>query len=279
MNEILENEPGIRFGISASLFLIFALAEYWFPKRPTNIPSIRRWIRWPNNIALSLINALLVRVLLPLGAVGFASFIQERGLGIFNFNNLSFWLPHWLEVLISVLLLDLAIYTQHYLFHKIPILWRLHRMHHTDLVFDVTTGSRFHPVEIILSLGIKLIVITLLGAPAIGVLIFEILLNATALFNHSNLNVPLSTDAFLRLFLVTPDMHRIHHSILPMETNSNFGFNLPWWDRVFGTYRDQPQAGHTKMTIGIELFRKPAELRVDRLLTQPFRSGTHIERR
>ena len=167
--------------------------------------------------------------------------------------------------------LDLAIYLQHVLFHAVPALWRLHRMHHADLEFDVTTGARFHPIEILLSMGIKLGVVAALGAPAIAVLIFEVLLNATSMFNHSNVRMPVWIDRVLRWIVVTPDMHRVHHSIVARETNSNFGFNLPWWDRLFGTYRDQPAAGHEAMTIGIEQFREPAEQRLDRMLTQPFR--------
>lgn len=173
--------------------------------------------------------------------------------------------------MLGVLLLDLAIYLQHVLFHAVPALWRLHRMHHADLEFDVTTGTRFHPIEILLSMGIKLGVVVAFGMPAVSVLIFEVLLNATSMFNHANVRIPLSIDRALRWMVVTPDMHRVHHSIITRETNSNFGFNLPWWDRLFGTYRDQPAAGHEGMTIGIEQFRDPRELRLDRMLSQPFR--------
>ena len=171
----------------------------------------------------------------------------------------------------SVVILDLAIYLQHVLFHAVPALWRLHRMHHADLEFDVTTGVRFHPIEIMLSMLIKLAVVGALGAPPLSVLIFEVLLNATSMFNHGNVRIPLAIDRVLRWLVVTPDMHRVHHSILARETNSNFGFNLPWWDRLFGTYRAQPAAGHEAMTIGIEQFRDPRELRLDRMLLQPFR--------
>ena len=180
-------------------------------------------------------------------------------------------LPAWVGVVASVVLLDLAIYFQHVLFHAVPVLWRLHRMHHADLDFDVTTGLRFHPIEILLSMVIKLAVVAALGAPALAVLIFEVLLNATSMFNHGNVRIPAGLDRVLRWVVVTPDMHRVHHSILSRETNSNFGFNLPWWDRLFGTYRAQPAAGHEGMTIGIEQFRDPRELRLDRMLLQPFR--------
>jgi sterol desaturase/sphingolipid hydroxylase (fatty acid hydroxylase superfamily) len=179
--------------------------------------------------------------------------------------------PPWLAVVAAVIALDLAIYLQHVLFHAVPVLWRLHRMHHADLEFDVTTGLRFHPVEIILSMAIKLGVVAALGAPALAVLIFEVLLNATSMFNHGNVRLSLPLDRMLRWLVVTPDMHRVHHSILPRETNSNFGFNLAWWDRLFGTYRAQPQAGHAAMTIGIDQFRDPRELRLDRMLLQPLR--------
>ena len=183
-------------------------------------------------------------------------------------NNLG--APTWVAIALSVLLLDLAIYGQHVMFHAVPALWRLHRMHHADLDFDVTTGARFHPIEILLSLGIKLAVVAALGAPALGVLIFEVILNATSMFNHGNVRMAPRLDRVLRCFVVTPDMHRVHHSVIPRETNSNFGFSLPWWDRLLGTYRAQPAAGHQGMTIGIEQFRAPRDQRLDRMLAQPF---------
>jgi len=175
-----------------------------------------------------------------------------------------------------VIVLDLAIYLQHVLFHAVPVLWRLHRMHHADLEFDVSTGVRFHPIEILLSMGIKLGVVAALGTPAVAVLVFEVLLNATSMFNHGNVRLPARTDRVLRWIVVTPEMHRVHHSVVPRETNSNFGFNLPWWDRLFGTYRAQPAAGHEGMTIGIAQFRDPSELRLDRLLIQPFRDDDRL---
>ena len=198
------------------------------------------------------------------------SLAEARGWGLFNVIAL----PAWIGVVVSVIVLDLAIYLQHVLFHAVPALWRLHRMHHADLEFDVTTGLRFHPIEILLSMLIKLAVVAALGAPAVAVLIFEVLLNATSMFNHGNVRIPQALDRVLRWFVVTPDMHRVHHSILSRETNSNFGFNLPWWDRLFGTYRAQPAAGHDAMTIGIEQFRDPRELGLDRMLLQPFRGET-----
>jgi sterol desaturase/sphingolipid hydroxylase (fatty acid hydroxylase superfamily) len=211
------------------------------------------------------IDTLFVRILFPVTAVGLA--LLAKGWGLFAVLGLS----GWAAVVLGVILLDLAIYLQHVLFHAVPVLWRLHRMHHADLEFDVTTGSRFHPIEILLSMGIKLGVVAALGIPAVAVLLFEVLLNATAMFNHGNVRLPARIDHILRWFIVTPDMHRVHHSIRVSETNSNFGFNLPWWDRLFGTYRDQPAAGHEGMTIGITQFRDPIELRLDRMLLQPFR--------
>ena len=257
-------EPLIRLGAFAGVFVVMAIWEFLTPRRPQAIG--RNW-RWPNNLGVVAVDVLLVRILLPITAVGFALFAEARGIGLFN----MIVLPVWASIVISVILLDLAIYLQHVLFHAVPALWRLHRMHHADLEFDVTTGLRFHPVEILLSTGIKLAVVAALGTPAAAVLIFELLLNATSMFNHSNVRVPPAVDRMLRWFVVTPDMHRVHHSILRRETNSNFGFNLPWWDRLLGTYRAQPAAGHGGMTIGIEQFREPRELGLDRMLLQPFR--------
>jgi sterol desaturase/sphingolipid hydroxylase (fatty acid hydroxylase superfamily) len=187
------------------------------------------------------------------------------------FNNLG--LPLYVTIPAAFVLFDFAIYLQHVMFHAIPLLWRVHRMHHADLDFDVTTGVRFHPIEILLSLVTKLGLVAVLGPPAVAVLIFEAALNSTSMFNHSNLRIPDRIDAVLRNMLVTPDMHRVHHSIVVQETNSNFGFNLSWWDRILGTYCPQPAAGHEQMIIGIDIFRDPAELRLDRMLRQPFRSG------
>jgi sterol desaturase/sphingolipid hydroxylase (fatty acid hydroxylase superfamily) len=264
--ELLHSEPMIRLGVFLGIFTLMAIWEYLGPRRKQAIP---RWRRWPGNIGVALLDTVLTRIIAPTGAVGFAMLAAERGWGVLNLVAL----PAWLELLLALLLLDLVIYLQHRLFHYVPVLWRLHRMHHADLHFDLTTGSRFHPVEILLSLGLKFVVIVPLGASPLAVLLFEIALNATAMFNHSNVRVPQAVERLLRLIVVTPDMHRVHHSILRRETDSNFGFNLPWWDRLFGTYRAEPEAGHDAMTIGIEQFRDPAELRLDRMLVQPFREG------
>jgi sterol desaturase/sphingolipid hydroxylase (fatty acid hydroxylase superfamily) len=243
-----------------------AILEFIEPRRTQ---AIGRGWRWPNNLGVVAFDALLVRILFPTTAVGLGLIAAVHGLGLFNVVPV----PTWIGVVASVILLDLAIYFQHVLFRAVPALWRLHRMHHADLEIDVSTGLRFHPIEILLSTVVKLAVVIALGAPALAVLLFEVLLNATAMFNHSNVRIPECFDGVLRWFVVTPDMHRVHHSILSRETNSNFGFNLPWWDRLFGTYRAQPAAGHEAMTIGIEQFRDPRELGLDRMLFQPFRGN------
>jgi sterol desaturase/sphingolipid hydroxylase (fatty acid hydroxylase superfamily) len=263
-DSLLAHDSLIRLSISAGVFAVMAAWEVLAPRRDVRI---RRGMRWPGNIGVIVLDTLVVRLLFPLTAVGLALVGEARGWGLFHAIDL----PAWAGVLSAVIALDLAIYLQHVLFHAVPVLWRLHRMHHADLEFDVTTGARFHPVEILLSMGIKLGVVAALGAPALAVLIFEVLLNATSMFNHSNVRMPFWLDRILRWIVVTPDMHRVHHSVVVRETNSNFGFNLPWWDRLFGTYRDQPAAGHEAMIIGITQFRAPGEQRLDRMLTQPFR--------
>jgi sterol desaturase/sphingolipid hydroxylase (fatty acid hydroxylase superfamily) len=229
--------------------------------------SVGRARRWPNNLGILVLDAVLVRLLIPVAAVGIAVIAAQNGWGLLNIMP---W-PAWLELLIGFLALDLAIYGQHVAFHKVPLLWRLHRMHHADLDIDVSTGLRFHPIEIVLSMLIKIAVVAIVGVPPLAVIAFEVVLNATSMFNHSNAAMPLWLDRVVRLIVVTPDMHRVHHSVLRQETDSNFGFNLPWWDRLFGTYRAQPQAGHDRMTIGLPVFRDRRELRLDRLITQPFR--------
>ncbi len=267
MNEALfANEPLIRLGGFFGVLMVMAVWEGLAPRR---VQQVSRRQRWPNNLAIVVLNTMLARLLLAGATIATAVHAQQQGWGLFNMVVV----PNWLAVVLSVMLLDMAIYAQHVLFHYAPPLWRLHRMHHADLEIDVTTGLRFHPVEILLSLLIKLAVIVAIGAPALAVLIFEVLLNATSMFNHSNVRIKSGVDRLLRLVLVTPDMHRVHHSIHKDETNSNFGFNLPWWDRLFGTYRPQPRDGHLGMTIGLPLFRDPDELRLDRMLLQPLRKG------
>ena len=258
------HEPAVRLPIFIAVFGLIAIYEAVAPRRPR---MMSRRIRWPNNLAIPLLNTLLVRTLLPATAVGMAMLAEERGWGFFH---VVAPLPAWLVVMAAVVLLDLAIYLQHVLFHAVPLLWRLHRMHHADLDVDVTTGARFHPVEIVLSMILKFGIIVALGASALAVLAFEVLLSAGSLFNHANLGLSPRADGVLRWLVVTPDMHRVHHSVEPMETNSNYGFTLPWWDWLCGTYRAQPAAGHEGMILGLAQFRTPNDLRLDRLLLQPF---------
>lgn len=246
---VLQDELAIRLTCFFAVFGGMALWEFAAPRRQLTVS--RLW-RWANNLALVALNSILLRALFPAAAVGVAAFASGQGWGLFNY----FAVPLWLAILVSVVVLDLAIYLQHVMVHAVPLLWRLHRVHHADLDIDVTTGARFHPIEIVLSMLIKAAIILLLGPPVLAVLIFEILLNATSMFNHANVRMPPALDRALRWLVVTPDMHRVHHSIEQDETNSNFGFNLSVWDRIFGTYRDQPRAGHAAMTIGISTFRE-----------------------
>ncbi len=262
----MNHEPLIRLGVFAAVLFAIALWEGLVPRRPR---SFSRTARWPANLGISILDSLALRLLLPLGAVGFAQFCTARGWGALN----AVAIPDALGLVASVVALDLVIYLQHVMFHAVPALWGVHRMHHTDLDFDVTTGIRFHPIEIAISMGIKLAAIAALGAPAAGVLVFEVLLNATSLFNHANASLAPAADTLIRRVIVTPDMHRVHHSIVVRETNSNFGFNLSWWDRLFGTYRAAPVAGHLGMTIGIEDFRDSHELTLARMLVQPWRGA------
>ncbi len=268
---LLPHEPLIRGAVFILVLLVMAAWEVVARRRPQQIGRARRW---PGNLLIVVLDTLAVRLVFPLAAVGAALGATEQGWGLFNLVAI----PGWLAIGASVVVLDLAIYFQHRLFHAVPWLWRLHRMHHADLEFDVTTGLRFHPLEVLLSMGIKLAVVSVLGAPAVAVLIFEVLLNATSMFNHGNVRLPLRIDRWLRFLVVTPDMHRVHHSIIRQETDSNFGFNLPWWDRLFATYRDQPAAGHLGMTIGIEAFRDSRYLRLDRMLFQPFMNARRHEK-
>jgi sterol desaturase/sphingolipid hydroxylase (fatty acid hydroxylase superfamily) len=263
----MSNETIIRLAFFLGVFGLVAVWEAMAPRRQR---QLARWLRWPSNLGIVALNTALVRLSFPITAVAFALLCGQRGWGLLN--NLE--LPRWAAIVLAVLALDLVIYLQHVLFHAVPALWRLHRMHHADLDIDVTTGARFHPIEILASMVIKLAAVAALGAPAEAVLAFEILLNATSMFNHANIRLPEIWDRMLRWIVVTPDMHRVHHSIVPQETNSNFGFNAPWWDRLFGTYRPQPAAGHEAMTIGIGQFRAPREQWLDRMLTQPFREDT-----
>lgn len=253
----------LRLLVFASLFVLVATLERLWPRREQ---TLQRADRWLGNLGVLATGSILARAILPVAPIGAAIWAQQQGFGVFNAINL----PIIVASLLAFLLLDLLIYGQHRLFHALPVLWRLHRMHHTDMELDVTSGLRFHPIEIILSLILKIAAVCALGAPPVAVLFFEIVLNATSMFNHSNLALPLKLDSALRLFLVTPDMHRVHHSIRPIETDRNFGFNIPWWDRLFGTYLAEPSEGHRSMTIGLPIFRDKRATKIVHLLTQPF---------
>lgn len=265
--QILETEPFIRSGVLLAVLAIMASWEILAPRRARTISKAWRWF---NNGGIIVVGNLLVRLVFPAGLVGLGLFVETQGWGLLQVVDL----PAWTALLVAVVVLDFTVWAQHVLFHAVPALWRLHRMHHADLDFDLTTGLRFHPIELLLSFGIKATVVVAIGAPALAVLVFETILSSLALFNHSNARVPLAIDRVLRWFIVTPDFHRVHHSWYPRETNSNFGFNLSLWDRLLGTYRAQPQDGHEEMTIGLKQFREPTWERVDRMLMQPFLSDT-----
>lgn len=269
-------EPSTELVIRvASFAAIFAVMAAWELLNPCRTLLAGRKPRWPSNLGILVLDVLAVRLVMPTAAVGVAVLASDLGWGLFNWAGI----PGWFGGLAGFLILDFVIYAQHYVFHHVSWLWRLHRMHHADLDIDLTTGVRFHPVEILISLTIKIATVLAFGIPAIAVLVFEIVLNATSVFNHANVAMPAWLDRIMRFIVVTPDMHRVHHSIERAETDSNFGFNLPWWDRLFGTYRAQPAAGHRRMTIGLPVFRDLRELRIDRLLTQPFRNETADETR
>jgi sterol desaturase/sphingolipid hydroxylase (fatty acid hydroxylase superfamily) len=263
-NFITANEAVIRLGVFFGVFVLMGVWELLAPRRPLTQSKSTRWL---NNIALVLLNTVVLRIVFPTAAVGVAAYATEQQWGLFNLIDT----PAWIAVACSVVFLDGVIYLQHVMFHAVPAFWRLHRVHHADMDFDVTTGSRFHTIEILLSMLIKFAAIILLGPPLVAVVIFEVLLIATAMFNHSNVRLPLTLDRLVRLLVVTPDMHRVHHSHLAHETNSNFGFNLSLWDRLFGTYRAQPDDGHDNMIIGIDTFRNSAQCsHLHRLLLMPF---------
>lgn len=261
----MQNELTIRLSAFAGTLLLVALWEIVAPRRPLRNDKRRRWF---TNLSLVVIDSVAVRLLFPILPVALAHVAETRGWGLLNFVQS----PLWLKIILSLLLLDFIIYIQHFLFHHFPLLWRLHRMHHTDLDLDVTSGNRFHPLEIVISMLIKMAAVVILGVPAVAMLAFEVILNACAMFSHGNIKLTASADRLLRLLLVTPDMHRVHHSVIVRETNSNFSFNFPWWDRIFRTYRPQPEKGHLEMTIGLKEYRDPERLTLLRLLVQPFTS-------
>lgn len=261
---LLAHEPAVRLAAFVGVFALMALAEATVPRRQRRLP---RRVRWPSNLALVAVNTLAVRLVFPFAAVGFASLVGERGWGLLN----ALGVPFWLAFLVAVIALDMVIYAQHVMFHAVPWLWRLHRVHHADADVDVTTGARFHPIEILLSMLIKLATVALLGAPAAAVLLFEIVLNAAAMFNHANLKLPGGIDRALRWVIVTPEMHRIHHSQDMAETNSNYGFNLTWWDRLFGTYRAVAARPQETMPIGVDgITGSDRAVKLGGLLVLPF---------
>jgi sterol desaturase/sphingolipid hydroxylase (fatty acid hydroxylase superfamily) len=260
---IIDHQLVIRLTVFFAIFLLMAAWEVFAPRRTLRASKP---VRWFNNLSITFFDAFVGRFVFPLSAVSLAILAEERGWGAFNYLRVN----SVAAGVISIVLLDLAIYLQHVVFHKVRVLWFIHGMHHTDLDIDVTTGARFHPVEIVFSMLIKMGIILLVGIPAWSFLVFEILLNGTSMFNHSNIHISQKVDRLLRLVLVTPDMHRVHHSVIIREHDSNFGFNLPWWDRLLGTYRDQPKEGHDNMVIGLANFRDPKGLSFPRLLAQPF---------
>ena len=261
---IQSHEAAIRLGFFVGVFTLMATWEVAAPRRTRMLTRLQRW---SSNLGLVALNTVLLRLLFPAAAVGMALYVNSAGWGLLN----TLTLPAWAELALALLVLDFAIWIQHVLFHAVPALWRLHRVHHADLDYDLTTGARFHPLEITLSMLIKFAVIAALGAPVAAVILFEVILNAMAMFNHANVRLPARVDRALRWLVVTPDMHRVHHSIEDDETNSNFGFNLSWWDRLLGTYRAQPRAGQQGMTIGIRQHRDPSRVdRLDGMLLLPF---------
>lgn len=262
---MIGDEPMARIVAFGGVLAVLAAWEALAPQR-----AAQRRTRWPGNIGLVILDTAVLRLLFPAAAVSAALFAEARGWGLLN----QLGAPGWAEALFAIVMLDLLIWAQHVLFHRAPLLWRLHRVHHSDAVMDVTTGLRFHPIEILLSMVIKIAAVVTLGASPLAVLVFEVLLNASAMFTHANVRLPLGLDRLLRRLLVTPDMHRVHHSNVPRETHSNFGFNLALWDRMFGTYRAQPAAGHAEMRIGVADFADPGEARLHRMLSQPFRRGS-----
>jgi len=263
MQTNLAETDWVRLSLFFGVLAVMAVWELLAPRRKL---EASRAVRWYANLGLVAVDIAALRLVLPASLLAVAHVAGTNGWGVLHFVN---W-PPGLEIIIAVAVLDVGIYLQHVMFHAVPLLWRLHRVHHADQDFDVTTGLRFHPLEILLSAGIKAALIVLIGAPALSVLIFEIVLNASSMFNHGNVRIPGPVDRVLRLFAVTPDMHRVHHSAIPDETNSNFGFSVPWWDYLFGTYRAQPGRGHQDMTIGLDVFRRPGDLHLHRLLLQPF---------
>jgi sterol desaturase/sphingolipid hydroxylase (fatty acid hydroxylase superfamily) len=262
---LVEREALIRLGTFVTALLLIAA---WELRAPLRASAPGRTVRWANNLALAILNMALLRLAFPLAAVYLAILASERGLGLFHLLPA----PYLAAVGVSLLAFDLSVYLVHLAFHHVPLLWRMHRVHHADLDVDVVTALRFHPIQMLLSVVLKFSVILALGVPVLAVVIFETAFHVVLLFSHANVRIPRAVDRLLRWFIVTPDMHRVHHSIRSAETNSNFGFGLPWWDRLFGTYRAEPALGHERMTLGIERFRRQRDLWLDQMLINPFLS-------
>ncbi len=244
MEAIANLDTGARMTTFVSVLVLMVLLESLFPRKQRVQPRQHRWF---TNLGLVFIDSVIVRLVLPVAAIGVAEFAGNKGWGLFNLLPG----PAWLEIIIAIVLLDMLIYWQHVASHLIPVLWRVHQVHHLDRDIDTTTGIRFHPIEILLSMLFKMVCVLVLGPAAVAVFLFEVILNASAMFNHANLLLPKSVDRALRYIVVTPDMHRVHHSIKASETNSNYGFSLSVWDRLFGSYIAQPEAGHEAMVIGL----------------------------
>ncbi len=267
---VLNHEASLRMGVFISILLLMMGAEALFPRKNRALGRTHRWV---SNLLIVIIDSIFVRLLFPIVAVGVAALSVKNGWGLLNLTPL----PDWLEIVVALILLDMAIYWQHVAFHRIPFFWSFHKVHHVDRDIDVTTGLRFHPIEIVFSLAYKLAVVLVLGAPVLAVILFEIILNGCAMFNHSNVKLPLSVDRVLRRFIVTPDMHRVHHSIHMHETNSNYGFSLSLWDRIFKSYIDQPKAGHDDMVIGLEEHQTKAPASLSWSLLLPIKSIRKME--
>ncbi|MEO7208314.1 MAG: sterol desaturase family protein [Steroidobacteraceae bacterium] len=260
------SEVAQRLGVFLVLLILLMLGEWRWPR---NVAAARRNRRWPVNLGFGLLDSLCLRLLTPWLAFAIALRAHEAGIGLFNVLDV----PSWLKIAACVLLLDMTIYWQHRLMHAVPWLWRLHRLHHTDLALDASSGVRFHPMEILFSLAVKVGAVLLLGAPPAAVLAFEILLSSFSLFTHANIAIAAGVDCVLRWLVVTPDMHRIHHSVLREEHDRNFGFSASWWDRLFGSYRDAPSQPQAQLKLGLDEFREDSEQRFAALLTQPFRNA------
>ncbi len=263
INTIEQNEPTIRLAVFGGVLILMLILETLFPRKAR---TQNRGLHIATNLGIVVLYTLVMRVLFPVAAMGTAVYAASKGWGLLNL----FEMPVWAHILISAVLLDMAVYWQHVASHKIPMIWAFHKMHHADRDIDATTGIRFHPVEIVLSMLYKMVIVLILGPHVIGVFIFEVVLNGSAMFNHANIRLPLWLDKIVRILFVTPDMHRVHHSVIVKETNSNYGFNLSIWDKLFGSYIAQPKEGHDKMTIGLSEYQTDDPSHIVWCLKLPF---------